>query len=161
MFVFRELLQLLTTMSENISDPFDLNRFVEAQKDVYETALRELKAGQKRSHWMWFIFPQIAGLGSSSMARQYAIRSPEEAMAFLQHPMVGPRLKECTSALLRVENRSAEEIMGYPDFLKLKSSMTLFAEVSERPSLFSDVLKKYFSDQPDLQTIELLRHEEE
>ena len=144
-------------MPDSLSDPFDLNRFVEAQKGVYETALSELVAGQKRSHWMWFIFPQVAGLGSSTMARKYAIRSREEAKAYLQHPVLGPRLNECTSALLRVENRSAEEIMGYPDFLKLKSSMTLFAEVSEPPSLFSDVLKNFFADQPDARTIALLR----
>ena len=147
-------------MPDSVSDPFEPDRFVEAQKGVYETALGELQDGQKRSHWMWFIFPQMAGLGSSSMARQYAIRSREEAKAYLQHPVLGPRLNEGPSALLRVENRSAAEIMGFPDFMKLKSSMTLFAGVSEQPSLFSDVLKKFFDDQPDVRTIALLRREE-
>jgi uncharacterized protein (DUF1810 family) len=143
------------------SDPFDLSRFVDAQEGVYETVLRELEDGQKRSHWMWFIFPQTAGLGLSSMAQRYAITSRREAKAYLEHPVLGPRLNACCSALLQVEGRSAEEIMGYPDFLKLKSSMTLFATVSDGASLFSDVLKKYFSDQPDLRTIELLRGSEE
>jgi uncharacterized protein (DUF1810 family) len=143
-------------MPDNLSDPFELNRFVEAQADVYETAFRELEDGQKRSHWMWFIFPQVAGLGSSSMARRYAIRSREEAKAYLKHPILGPRLRECCSALLRVENRTAEAIMGYPDYLKLKSSMTLFAEASDPGSLFSEVLKNFFADQVDIRTIELL-----
>ena len=148
-------------MATESSDPFDLSRFVDAQEGVYETALRELEDGQKRSHWMWFIFPQTAGLGLSSMAQRYAITSRRESKAYLEHPVLGPRLNACCSALLQVEGRSAEEIMGYPDFLKLKSSMTLFAAVSDGASLFSDVLKKYFSDQPDLRTIELLRGSED
>ena len=148
-------------MATESSDPFDLSRFVDAQEGVYETALRELEDGQKRSHWMWFIFPQTAGLGLSSMAQRYAITSRRESKAYLEHPVLGPRLNACCSALLQVEGRSAEEIMGYPDFLKLKSSMTLFAAVSDGASLFSNVLKKYFSDQPDLRTIELLRGSED
>ena len=150
-----------TVMPTESSDPFDLGRFVDAQEGVYETVLRELEDGQKRSHWMWFIFPQIAGLSLSSMAQRYAITSRREAKAYLEHPVLGPRLNACCSALLQVEGRSAEEIMGYPDFLKLKSSMTLFAAVSDGASLFSDVLKKYFSDQHDLRTIELLRGSED
>jgi uncharacterized protein (DUF1810 family) len=142
------------------SDPFNLSRFLEAQEGVYETALRELENGQKRSHWMWFIFPQAAGLGSSSMAQRYAIKSRQEAKAYLEHPILGARLKACCSALLQVKGRSAEDIMGYPDFLKLKSSMTLFAAVADGTSVFSDVLKRYFADQTDPRTIEWLRGQE-
>ncbi|MBV9128214.1 MAG: DUF1810 domain-containing protein, partial [Verrucomicrobia bacterium] len=134
-------------------------RFVEAQRGVYDVALRELQAGRKRSHWMWFIFPQIAGLGRSAMAERYAIRSKAEAVDYLKHPVLGARLRECAAALLRVEGRTVEEIMGYPDDLKLKSSMTLFLEVSDEDQ-FAAVLEKYFASEKDAQTLEILQAEE-
>jgi uncharacterized protein (DUF1810 family) len=141
----------------DLKDPFNLQRFVAAQRDVYEVALAELRRGQKESHWMWFIFPQIAGLGSSSTAIKYAINSKAEAQAYLEHPVLGPRLSECSKALLTVQGKSASEIMGYPDDLKLKSSMTLFAAVAKSPCEFRDVLAKFFGGQKDPRTIELLR----
>jgi len=119
------------------NDRFDLNRFVEAQEEIYPRALAEIKLSRKRSHWMWFIFPQIDGLGHSSTARLYAIKSKEEAKAYLDHPVLGKRLIECSEALLKIKGKSAEEIFGYPDDLKLRSSMTLFASVSEPDPIFS------------------------
>ena len=140
-------------------DPFDLNRFVEAQAGVYEQALAELKRSQKRSHWMWFIFPQIDGLGRSSTAQFYAIKSPDEAKAYLNHPVLGPRLIECSRVLLQSQGFSASDIFGFPDDLKLRSSMTLFASVSEPDSVFVRVLGQYFEGQPDAQTLELLKQQ--
>jgi uncharacterized protein (DUF1810 family) len=138
-------------------DRFDLNRFVQAQEEIYARALAEIKVGRKCSHWMWFIFPQIDGLGHSSTARFYAIKSKDEAKAYLNHPLLGKRLVECAEALLKIEGESAEEIFGYPDDLKLRSSMTLFASVSQPDSVFSRVLDQYYSSQPDAQTLELLK----
>lgn len=138
-------------------DRFDLNRFVQAQEEVYPRALAEMKRGQKRSHWMWFIFPQIDGLGYSSTAKFYAIKRQEEAKAYLSHPLLGKRLIECAEALLKIKDKSASEIFGYPDDLKLRSSMTLFASVSEPDSIFSRVLDQYYGSQPDEQTLELLK----
>jgi uncharacterized protein (DUF1810 family) len=132
---------------------FDLDRFVTAQQDVYDAALGELRAGRKRTHWMWFVFPQIAGLGASATARRYAIASPAEARAYLADPVLGPRLVECTSALLAVEGRTAEEILGYPDDLKLRSSMTLFGRAAPEIELFQDVLERYYDGKPDPQTL--------
>jgi uncharacterized protein (DUF1810 family) len=132
-----------------------LDRFVDAQRDVHADALAEIKAGRKRSHWMWFVFPQIAGLGSSPTARRYAVSGPEEAKAYLDHPVLGPRLTEISRALLAVEGRSAEQIFGYPDDLKLRSSMTLFARVAEDPAVFEAVLERYY-DGPDPRTLDLL-----
>jgi uncharacterized protein (DUF1810 family) len=139
-------------------DRFDLNRFVQAQEEIYARALAEIKVGRKRSHWMWFIFPQIDGLGHSSTARFYAIKTKDEAEAYLNHPLLGKRLAECAEALLKIKGKPAEEILGYPDDLKLRSSMTLFASVSQPDSVFSRVLDKYYSSQPDGQTLELLKH---
>jgi len=133
----------------------DLDRFVEAQRDVYDDALAEIKIGRKRSHWMWFVFPQIAGLGSSPTAQRYAVSGPEEAKAYLAHPVLGPRLTEISRALLDVEGRSAEQILGYPDDLKLRSSMTLFAHVADDPTVFEAVLERYY-DGPDQRTLDLL-----
>jgi uncharacterized protein (DUF1810 family) len=133
----------------------DLDRFVRAQQGVYEQALSELLTGSKRSHWMWFVFPQIAGLGSSPTAQRYAIRDLAEARAYLAHPVLGPRLAECCSALLKHEGRSAEQILGYPDDLKLRSSMTLFARAADDPTLFEQVLQRYY-DGPDERTLDLL-----
>jgi uncharacterized protein (DUF1810 family) len=140
-----------------MNDPFDLMRFVEAQDGVYEQALAELKQGLKESHWMWFIFPQIEGLGRSSTARFYAIKSANEAKAYLEHPLLGPRLIECSNALLQHKGISASEIFGFPDDLKLKSSMTLFASIPESDSAFSSVLGQYFAGQLDQQTLARLK----
>jgi uncharacterized protein (DUF1810 family) len=133
----------------------DLERFVRAQSGVYDDALAEIKGGRKRSHWMWFVFPQIAGLGSSPTAQRYALSGPGEAQAYLAHPVLGPRLTEISQAMLAVDGRSAEEILGYPDDLKLRSSMTLFAHVAEDPSVFEAVLERYY-DGPDQRTLDLL-----
>ncbi len=139
------------------ADRFDLNRFVEAQSDIFQRALTELKRGEKRSHWMWFIFPQIDGLGYSSTAKFYAIKSKGEAQAYLNHSLLGPRLIECSKVLLQHQGLSASDIFGFPDDLKLRSSMTLFATVSEPNSVFSRVLGQYFEGQTDDRTLELLR----
>jgi len=138
------------------SDRFALSRFLRAQETSYETALAELRPGSKRSHWMWFIFPQIAGLGSSPTAQLYAIKTVEEAEAYAAHPILGPHLIACAEALLNVEGKSASEIMGYPDDLKLRSSATLFAEVSPPGSVFHRLLDKFFEGKPDMQTLEIL-----
>ena len=138
-------------------DPFDLSRFTRAQERIYESVLAELTSGRKRTHWMWFIFPQIDGLGHSSTAKQYAIKSLEEARQYLNHPVLGARLSECAEAILAVEGRSVSEIFGSPDNLKLKSSMTLFASVAEKPhSVFIAVLEKYFRGVEDDRTLQLL-----
>ena len=147
----------MATDSLQTGDPFNLNRFVEAQADIYDRALAEVKRGRKQSHWMWFIFPQLEGLGYSSTARFYAIKSKEEVLGYLSHPVLGPRLIECCHALLRVQNKSASDIFGYPDDLKLRSSVTLFAAVAEPNSVFSQVLDRYFGSQPDQRTLELLK----
>lgn len=143
-------------MSASSSDPFDLYRFVDAQSPAYTDALAELKGGQKRSHWMWFLFPQVAGLGSSAMAKRYAIGSRAEAEAYLRHPLLGERLRECVDALLGLEGRSAEQIMGNPDFLKLQSAMTLFAEFLPSGSRFEQLLDKYYGGRKDPKTLSFL-----
>jgi len=135
---------------------FDLDRFVMAQEGRHADALTEIRNGQKLSHWIWFVFPQVDGLGFSSMSVKYAIKSRGEAVAYLQHSVLGPRLREITEALLQVEGKSALEIMGRPDNLKLKSSMTLFALVSGENSLFQQVLDKYFGGERDELTEALL-----
>jgi uncharacterized protein (DUF1810 family) len=142
------------------SDPFRLARFLEAQGRVYAQVRAELIAGRKRSHWMWFIFPQLAGLGSSPTARYYAIGSLREARAYLTHPALGPRLRECTQLVLAVEGRTVAEIFGYPDDLKFRSSMTLFARAGEesRPEdrTFGEALGRCFAGAPDPLTVSLL-----
>jgi uncharacterized protein (DUF1810 family) len=137
-------------------DPYDLDRFVQAQLDDYASALAELARGRKVSHWMWYIFPQLQGLGHSAMAKRYAIRSAEEAAAYLRHPELGPRLVACAEAVLRVPHRSAREIFGTPDDLKLRSSATLFAQVSPSGSVFQRILECYFDAEPDPRTLALL-----
>ena len=137
-------------------DPFGLSRFINAQDDVYDRVLTELKSGRKRTHWMWFIFPQIDGLGHSPTTEYYAIKSIDEARKYLNHPILGSRLIECTEAVLAIKGRSASEIFGYPDDFKLKSSMTLFAFVSGPGSLFVRVLDKYFHGEHDIKTLQLL-----
>jgi len=136
-----------------MADPFDLDRFVQAQEDGYAQALAEIRAGRKRSHWMWFVFPQIAGLGSSAMAVRYAISSLAEARAYLQHPVLGPRLMECSEAGCAVKGRSALEIFGAPDDLKLRSSATLFDAVSAPGSVFDRLLAKFFDGGRDARTL--------
>jgi uncharacterized protein (DUF1810 family) len=138
------------------SDPYDLERFVRAQEHDYPSALRELRSGQKRSHWMWYIFPQYRGLGFSATSRRYAIGSVGEAQAFLRHPVLGPRLRECANAVLAIANRSATEIFGSPDDLKLHSSATLFAHLSPPESEFERLLQRYWNGVPDRATLELL-----
>lgn len=135
---------------------YDLERFVQAQEGVYQYALAELRHGEKRTHWMWFVFPQLAGLGRSSMARRYAIADLAEAEAYLRHPVLGARLIECAEAVLAVEGRSAREIMGSPDDVKLRSSATLFQRVSAPGSVFERLIEQYFDRRGDERTVELL-----
>lgn len=143
-------------MTDRIPDPWRLSRFVEAQAGVYERALEELRSGRKRSHWMWFVFPQLAGLGFSAMSVRYAISGLAEASAYLDHPVLGPRLRECAEALLGLDERcSAATVMGYPDDLKLRSSATLFAQVSPPGSVFHRLLERYFGGKPDEVTLKL------
>lgn len=138
------------------NDLFELSRFISAQNEVYYRVLEELKNGAKRTHWMWYIFPQIDGLGHSPTAGYYAIKSLEEAREYLNHPVLGSRLVECAEVALAIEGRLASEIFGYPDELKLKSSMTLFASVADSGSIFARVLDKYFHGERDVRTLQLL-----
>jgi uncharacterized protein (DUF1810 family) len=139
-----------------VSDPFDLERFVAAQAPAYDRARRELLAGRKTGHWIWFVFPQLAGLGRSPMAHKYAIRSLAEARAYLAHPVLGPRLVDCTEIVNAIPDRSLHEIFGYPDDLKFRSSMTLFAEAAPGEPAFRQALDKYCDAEPDPLTLELL-----
>jgi uncharacterized protein (DUF1810 family) len=129
---------------------------VQAQQAVYAAVCAELRAGAKRSHWMWFIFPQLRGLGSSPSAQHYGLASLAEARAYLDHPVLGARLRECTRCLLLLEGRSAAEIFGYPDELKLRSCLTLFERAAPQEELFGEALRKYYGGQPDVRTLELL-----
>jgi len=138
-----------------MTDPFDLERFVEAQALVYPRVLAELRQGRKQSHWMWFIFPQLTGLGHSAMAQRYAISSRAEAAAYLGHAVLGPRLCECTALVNAVEGQTIREILGSPDDLKFHSSMTLFAAVSSNPE-FAAAIGKFYAGTPDRNTLELL-----
>jgi uncharacterized protein (DUF1810 family) len=132
---------------------YDLQRFVDAQRDVYATALAELRAGHKRTHWMWFIFPQMEGLGGSDMARRYAIRSADEAAAYLAHPVLGPRLRECASAVAMHDDRPIGDIFGHPDDMKFHSCMTLFADIAPDEAVFQACLDRFFDGAPDTATI--------
>ncbi len=134
-------------------DRFNLERFVNAQDPVYTSVCAELRAGQKVGHWMWFVFPQLRGLGHSWMASRFGIASLEEARAYLQHPLLGPRLRECTRLVNQVENRTADDIFGYPDDLKFRSSMTLFARAAEEGGEFEAALAKYFGAEGDPLTL--------
>jgi uncharacterized protein (DUF1810 family) len=138
------------------SDPYDLNRFISAQKGVFDRALAELRDGLKRSHWMWYIFPQIEGLGHSPTTRHYSIKSMEEARQYLAHPVLGKRLKECCEAVLAHQGLSAEDIFGHPDDWKLQSSMTLFELVSGPQSVFGRVLDKYYQGKRDSRTLQIV-----
>jgi len=132
---------------------FNLERFVDAQIGVYDTALAELRAGHKRTHWMWFIFPQIEGLGHSAMAQRYAIRSADEAAAYLAHPVLGPRLRACAAAVASHHDRGVDEIFGHPDNLKFHSSMTLFADIAPDEAIFQTCLDQFFDGRPDPATL--------
>ena len=142
--------------SSPINDPYNLERFLRAQAPDYDRVLSELRAGRKGSHWMWYIFPQLEGLGRSSMSQRYSIKSAAEAVAYLNHPILGPRLRECVTAVNSAMGHSAHEIFGTPDDLKLHSSVTLFAHVSE-DAVFKELLQKYFDGQPDDKTLQILR----
>ncbi len=158
------------TLDSDPTDPYDLARFVEAQAGApvarslrdgveehdYEQALSEIRSGRKRSHWMWYIFPQFEGLGASPTSRRYAIKSIAEAEAYLRHPVLGPRLLETAQAAVEVEGRSAFEVFGTPDDMKLQSCATLFASVSPAGSVFHQVLDRYFGGEPDDRTLRLL-----
>ena len=140
-------------MTLALEDRFHLQRFVEAQGPVYEAVLGELRAGRKRSHWMWFIFPQIAGLGHSSMAQRFAISSLDEAIAYVAHPVLGPRLRECATLVAGIEGRSIGDIFGDPDDLKFRSSMTLFARAAPAEPIFTECLRRYFGGASDPHTL--------
>jgi uncharacterized protein (DUF1810 family) len=144
----------LTTQRAGMTDPFNLQRFVDAQDPVFDQVSAELRAGRKRSHWMWFVFPQIRGLGDSPMANKYSISSRAEAAAFLDHPVLGPRLRECARLVQEIEGRTIEQIFGSPDDLKFRSSMTLFAHATSDNKVFVDALRKYCRDGYDLATLE-------
>jgi uncharacterized protein (DUF1810 family) len=139
-----------------MDDPYNLQRFVEAQDSVYVQVVAELRQGYKASHWMWFVFPQIAGLGHSAMARQFAISGLDEARAYLQHPVLGPRLTECTRLVTQITGRTIDQIFGSPDDMKFRSSMTLFARAAPEDKLFEDALQKYFHGAYDQQTLSRL-----
>jgi len=139
-----------------MNDRFDLQRFVDAQDPVIERVRTELRNGRKTSHWMWFVFPQISGLGRSDTARRYAIYGQDEAKAYLAHPVLGARLKECTEIVNLIEGRSAHDIFDFPDDKKFHSSMTLFSAVAPHEEVFAQALQKYFGGEPDRMTIERL-----
>jgi uncharacterized protein (DUF1810 family) len=136
----------------------NLNRFLEAQNNTYKKALKEIKAGRKTGHWMWYIFPQITGLGSSETSRFYAIKSMDEAAQYLQHPVLGKRLVEISEALLKLKSDNPESIFGYIDSLKLKSSMTLFSSIENANSVFKKVIEKFYAGEKDTDTLKKLKH---
>ncbi len=142
-----------------MNDPFDLQRFVEAQAPAYASVCAELKEGRKASHWMWYVFPQLRGLGASATSRRFAITSLEEARAYLAHPVLGPRLTECTQLVQAVQGRALRQIFGSPDDLKFRSCMTLFAQASGSAEVFEAALRKYCGGERDERTLELLRSE--
>lgn len=143
-------------MSDAIKDPYQLSRFLLAQADVYSHALRELVSGHKQTHWMWFIFPQLDGLGSSFSASQYAIKFLEEASAYIEHPILGHRIIECTKTVLAIQNTSLSEIFGSPDDLKFRSCMTLFEHVAQDPSPFARALDQLCDGRRDIRSLELM-----
>jgi uncharacterized protein (DUF1810 family) len=143
-----------------LADSFDLHRFVAAQEGVYESVRSELRAGRKRGHWMWYIFPQIQGLGSSAMARTYAIGSRDEARAYAEHPVLGSRLRECTRLVMAVPGKTAAQIFSSPDDLKFRSSMTLFERSAPEPGVFRAALRQYFDGEPDRLTLDVLSRED-
>ena len=140
-----------------MEDPCNLQRFVDAQDPIFDQVCSELRQGRKRGHWAWFIFPQIAGLGHSRLAREYAIKTREEAAAYLQHPVLGPRLRECTRLVTLIDGRGIEQIFGYPDHLKFRSCMTLFAHSTADNGVFREPVQKYFSGEYDRATLDRLQ----
>lgn len=140
-----------------MTDIYNLQRFMEAHDQDYGLVLKELRDGDKRSHWMWYIFPQIQGLGGSAMPQKYAISSQDEAKAFWEHPILGPRLRECTQLVMSMEGRSAEQIFSYPDNLKFHSCLTLFEQSTTDSSIFRAGLLKYFGGKPDQLTLDILK----
>jgi uncharacterized protein (DUF1810 family) len=140
-----------------MNDPYNLQRFVDAQNSVYDEVRSELQQGRKRGHWMWFIFPQVRGLGHSHLSEVFGIASKDEAAAYLDHPVLGPRLRECTQWVTQVEGRTLEVILGYPDNLKFRSSMTLFAQATADNQLFVAALSKCCNGELDPSTLALLR----
>jgi uncharacterized protein (DUF1810 family) len=146
-------------MDTDYEPDYELERFVSAQDPVYATVLAELRTGRKRSHWMWFVFPQVAGLGRSAMAQEYAIVSSDEAAAFLAHPVLGPRLRECASLVVAVDDKQVDEIFDPPDDRKFHSSMTLFADIAPDEAVFQACLDKYFEGRPDPATLDFLSRE--
>ena len=146
-------------LSSKAADPFDLQRFVDAQDRAYDTALEELRSGRKRGHWIWFVFPQLQGLGRSATAIRYSITSLDEARAYLDHPVLGPRLRECARVVAGIEGASADDIFGWPDNLKVRSSMTLFARATESAEVqaeFRAVLERLYDGVEDEVTVDLL-----
>jgi len=143
-------------MRSQSGDPYNLQRFVDAQRPVYAQVCEELRAARKQTHWMWFIFPQMRGLGRSSMAERFGIASPAEARAYAAHPVLGPRLRECCGLLLQLESNSAIELFGFPDDVKLRSSMTLFARAVPDEPAFRKVLEKFFNGEQDAATLRLV-----
>ena len=143
--------------SASKDDPFDLDRFVEAQSTAYDTAIGELRSGRKRSHWIWYILPQLRGLGTSQMSTQYGLQSLAEARAYLAHPLLGPRIRECVRTLNALPGNDATAVLGGIDAVKLRSCLTVFAEASQDELLFQEGLDKYFQGQPDAATLSLLR----
>ena len=141
-------------------DKYNLERFVDRQKDSYDTAYKELSQGMKQSHWMWWIFPQIIGLGITSISKEYSIKSIEEARAFLDHPYLGKNLKEICKVLLDTKSNDASYVMGYPDDLKLCSSMTLFIEADPEEKVFQQVLDKFFNGRKDSRTLDILKSQQ-
>ena len=135
-----------------------LTRFLEAQQNIYPQVVKELQSGNKTSHWMWFIFPQMDGLGHSATAKYYSIKTIDEAKEYLMHPILGKRLLECANIMVEIENKTADEIFGYPDIMKLRSSMTLFIFIAPEHKVFAAVLKKYFNGKEDEQTISILKN---
>lgn len=144
------------SLSSNVDDPFDLQRFVVEQDRVYGSVIDELRRGRKRGHWIWFVFPQVRGLGHSAMAHRYGISSLDEARAYLAHEVLGPRLRECARLVTHIGGRSADDIFGWPDNLKVRSSMTLFARATDDNADFRAVLDKFYDGEDDPATVELL-----
>ena len=141
----------------SMNDPHNLQRFIDAQDPVYDEVVAELTAGKKTSHWIWFVFPQFDGLGRSGMARRYAIRSKEEALAHWNHPVLGARLRECIEKMMAIRGKTAFQILGTPDDLKFQSCLTLFATLAPNELLFKQALEKYYEGKVDTKTLELLR----
>jgi len=146
----------MTVRDGHAADPHDLDRFIRAQQEDYERALAEIRSGRKQSHWMWYVFPQYVGLGSSAISQRYAIKTAAEAEAYIRHPVLGARLVECFEAALGIEDRSASEVFGSPDDMKLRSSATLFAAITPSGSVFERVLDKYFNGERDPRTLQLI-----